>query len=445
MAFGGGTWTAQNQALPGTYINFVSAATANAALSDRGIVTMPLCLDWGPEGEVFEVTNEAFQKQAQRIFGYPYAAEELKGLRDLFSNARTLYAYRLNGGGEAASNDYAVARYGGLRGNALKIGIQANVDDDTQFDVTTYLDTVQVDVQTVSKAEELQMNDYVVFKKDAQLQAVASAPLTGGTNGTNTGTAYQDYLDRIESYSFHVMGLTATDDVTKRLFVSFTKRMREEVGKKFQLVAYNVPNADYMGVISVKNKCLDGAVKGTDGMDYPNEAAAVYWAAGAEAGCRVNASCQNKQYDGEYIIDAAYTQAELKAALKAGEFVFHSVNRTVRVLDDINTMVTTTDTQGDVFKDNQTIRVIDQLANDDAALFAHKYLGVVPNDKAGRISLWSDFVKIRRELLKLRAIEDFSDEDITVEPGDTKKAVVVMDAISVVNTMSKLYMTTTIA
>lgn len=27
----------------------------------------------------------------------------------------------------------------------------------------------------------------------------------------------------------------------------------------------------------------------------------------------------------------------------------------LRVLDDINTMVTTTDTQGDVFKDNQTI------------------------------------------------------------------------------------------
>lgn len=445
MAFGGGTWTAQNQVLPGTYINFVSAATANAVLSNRGIVTMPLSLDWGPEGEVFEVTNEAFQKHTLKLFGYPYAAEELKGLRDLFSNAQTLYAYRLNGGGEAASNEYAVARYCGLRGNALKIGIQVSVDDSTQFDVITYMDAAKVDVQTVSSAGELQPNDYVAFKKDAQLQAVASVPLTGGANGSDTGTAYQDYLDRIESYSFHVMGLAATDDVTKRLFVSFAKRMREEVGKKFQLVVYNFPSADYMGVISVKNKCLDGAVKGTEGMEYPNEAAAVYWTAGAEAGCKVNASCQNRQYDGEYILDVAYTQVELKTAIQSGEFVFHSVNQTVRVLDDINTMVTTSDTQGDVFKDNQTIRVIDQLANDDAVLFANKYLGVVPNDKAGRISLWSDFVKIRKELLKLRAIEDFSGEDLTVEQGDTKKAVVVTDAISVVNTMSKLYMTTTIA
>ena len=36
----------------------------------------------------------------------------------------------------------------------------------------------------------------------------------------------------------------------------------------------------------------------------------------------------------------------------------------MRVLEDINTMVTTSDTQGDVFKDNQTVRVIDQIAKE---------------------------------------------------------------------------------
>ena len=57
MALGGGTFTVQNKELPGAYINFVSAASANAALSDRGIATMPLELDWGAEGEIFEVTD----------------------------------------------------------------------------------------------------------------------------------------------------------------------------------------------------------------------------------------------------------------------------------------------------------------------------------------------------------------------------------------------------
>ncbi|HBF6506491.1 TPA: phage tail protein, partial [Clostridioides difficile] len=47
MALGGGTFVTQNKVLPGSYINFVSATRATSSLSDRGIVAMPLELDWG--------------------------------------------------------------------------------------------------------------------------------------------------------------------------------------------------------------------------------------------------------------------------------------------------------------------------------------------------------------------------------------------------------------
>ena len=97
MALGGGTFTAQNKVLPGTYINFVSAASANTNLSDRGVATMPLELDWGVEGKVFEVTNEDFQKNSMKIFGYAFDDPKMKGLSDLFLGTQTLYAYRLNG------------------------------------------------------------------------------------------------------------------------------------------------------------------------------------------------------------------------------------------------------------------------------------------------------------------------------------------------------------
>lgn len=446
MALGGGTWIAQNKVLPGAYINFVSVASASATLSDRGYCTMPLVLDWGKDGEVFTVTNGDFQKNSQKIFGYAYTDDEMKGLRDLFRNAQTLYAYRLNSDGEKASNAYATAQCSGTRGNDLKIAIQANIDDESMFDVITYLGTSKVDVQTVSAINELEPNDYVTFKADFTLEAVVATALTGGTNGVVTGQSYQDYFDKIESYSYNTMGIVTTDDTVKSLAAAFNKRLRDEMGIKFQLVLYKYPTADFMGVISIKNKCVDGMNKDSEGKKvYPDEAAAVYWTTGAECGCAVNASCQNKAYDGEYQIDTDYTQAELSAAIKAGEFVFHSVNEKVRVLDDINTMVTTTDAQGDVFKDNQTIRVIDQLANDDAYTFNTKYLGIVPNDAAGRTALWSDLVKLRKELQRIRAIENFSDTDVRVAQGDTKKAVVVDNEITVVNAMSKLYMTTTIA
>lgn len=446
MALGGGTFIVQNKVLPGSYINFFSAAAASAAISDRGVATIPLVLDWGKDDEVITVTNEDFQKRSQKIFGYAYTDDRMKGLRDLFIGTQTLYTYRLNSGGVKASNEYATAVCSGIRGNDLKIAIQGNLDEVDAWDVITYLGIDKVDVQTVTAVEQLVANDFVSFKDDFTLAAVAGASLSGGTNGTATNTAYQTYLDKVESYRFNTMGVVTTDDTVKSLFAAFNKRLRDELGIKFQLVLYNYTKPDYMGVISVKNKCTDGAYKDTDGkMVYPDEAAAVYWTVGTQAGCAVNASVQNKAYNGEFEFDVDHTQAELIAAVKAGEFVFHRVDSDVRVLEDINTMVTTTDTMGDVFKDNQTIRVIDELANSDAQLFNKKYLGVVPNDDAGRSALWVDLCKIRKQLQKIRAIENFNEIDVQVEQGDTKKAVVVMGAITVVNAMSKMYMTTTIA
>lgn len=436
MALGGGSFTTQNKELPGAYINFVSAASANAALSERGIATMPLVLDWGCDGEVFEVTSGDFQENSRKIFGYDYTHEKMKGLRDLFANARLLYAYKLTSGGKKAGNAFAEALYCGVRGNDLKITIQKNVDDAAMFDVKTILDASVVDEQTVARAADLAANDFVKFKADAELAAAAAEPLTGGENGSVDGTAYQAYLDKIEAYTYNTMGVVVTDDVTKGMFDSFVKRLRNEMGIKFQLVLYDYAKSDFHGTISVKNRILD------DGF---SEAGLVYWVTGISAGCAINKSNQNRVYEGEFTVDADYTQNDLKKAIKAGEFTLHKTGSDMRVLEDINTMVTVSDAQGDIFKENQTVRVTDQIANDIAVLFDTKYLGAVPNDAAGRISLWSDIVKHHEKLQEIRAIENFSDSDVVITPGNTKKSVVVTDAITVVNAMGRLYMTVTVA
>ncbi len=434
MALGGGTFLTQNKILPGAYINFVSVASASATLSDRGIATMPLSLDWGVEGTVFEVSYADFQKDSLKIFGYSFDSDKLKGLRDLFKNITILYAYRLNTGGAKATNTYATAKYSGTRGNSLKIIIQNNVDIEDMFDVTTVLDNTVVDRQTVSSSEELVANDFVEWKS-AELSVSAGVALSGGTDGTVNGEAHQAYLDKIESYSFNVMGVPTTDDSIKSLYVAFCKRLREEVGSKFQVVLHQKA-ADYEGVINVKN-----TVSG----ESTDKSSLVYWVTGITAGCAVNKSNLNKVYDGEYIVDSDFTQTQLIKSIQTGEFVLHKVGNNVRVLEDINSLVTISDTKGDIFKDNQTIRVIDQIANDIAVIFNTKYLGVVPNDESGRISLWSDIVKHHEQLQDIRAIENFSDKDVVITQGNTKKAVVVNDAVTVVNAMSKLYMTVTVS
>ena len=426
----------QNKELPGTYVNFVSAASANPALSDRGVVTMPLELDWGRDNEIFEVTNADFQKNSREIFGYDYTHEKLKGLRDLFLNAQTLYAYKLTSGGTKANNKYATALYAGVRGNDLKIVIHKNADNAAMWDVQTVLDTAVVDEQTVAEAADLTDNSFVTWNKELTLEEqTAGNPLSGGENGQVTSAEHQAYLDKIESCTYNIMAAAVTDKTVISLYNAFNKRLRDEMGIKFQLVTYNNP-ADHYGVINVKNKTLD---------EGWNEAGLVYWVAGKEAACPVNRSVQNAVYDGEFTVDAALTQTQLKQAIRNGEFAFHKVGSDVRVLSDINSLVTVSDTCGEIFRDNQTVRVVDQIGNDIAVLFNTKYLGVVPNNKAGRISLWSDIVKHHEQLQEIGAIEDFSDGDVIVEQGNTKKSVVVTDLITVVNAMSQLYMTVTVA
>ena len=431
MALGGGVFTTKNKKLPGAYINFISAARATASLSERGYAAMPLVLDWGEEGKVVTVTHEQFIRNCQKIFGYDYTHEKMMGLRDLFRNAQTLYFYKLNKGVKAA-NKFATAKYGGIRGNDIKIVIAANVDEPSKWDVSTYVGTTLMDTQTaVATAKELVSNDYVDFIGSATLEATASTPLTAGTNGTEvTGQEWQDALAALEPYSFNTLGCVSTTDTVKDLCIEYTKRMRDEVGVKFQCVVYKKA-ADDKAIISVENK-----LKG----ESTESGNLVYWVTGASAGCAVNKSCTNKQYDGEFDIDVTYTQTQLEAALDAGKYIFHQVGDDVRVLEDINTLTTFTETEGEDFKYNQTIRVIDQIGNDIAVLFNTRYLGIIPNDRSGRISLWNDIVKHHKELETLRAIEDFEAEDVTVEQGDSKKAVVVNDSITVTNAMAQLYM-----
>lgn len=437
MGLGGGTWLTQNKILPGTYINFISVARASATLSDRGIATIPHTFDWGVQGEVVEVSTGDFQKNSLKLFGYDYTAPELKGLRDLFRNIRIAYLYRLGTGGTKAANDYATAKYAGTRGNALKIVIAVNVDNPDLFDVSVYFDGTLVDTQTAETAADLLNNDFVDWISTAELAATAGTPLTGGTAATLTNGDYQTYLDLIEGYGFNAIGCPSNDTAVKGLFTAFTKRLRDEQGIKFQCVEFNPStNSDYEGVIDVLNATTD-----TDA----NPQDAVYWVTGVAAGTAVNKSATNKVYDGEYTLNVKYTQSQLEAAIKGGKFAFHRVGDTVRVLEDIDSLVNVTLEKGDDFKSNQTIRVIDQIGNDIAVLFNTRYLGVVPNDDAGRVSLWADIVEHHRQLEKVRAIENFSEDDVTVAQGDTKKAVLVSDEVSVVNAMSKLYMAVYVA
>ena len=424
---GGGTYIKQNKVLPGAYFQFISKATATSDLSERGVAAMAFDLNWGVDGAVFEVTAEEVRENCLKIFGYDYSASEMKFIRELFLHASTLYAYKLTSGGTKATNDYATALCSGLRGNDLKVVIKSDVDEPSKFVVSLYFGTTKVDEQIVASASELVANDFVTWKQEAELVVTAGVALTGGTNGTSDTASHQTFLNKIESFpNVNAIGYMGTDEPTKALYVAFTKRMRDEVGIKLQSVVHSHAG-DSIACVNVKNQ-----------VDL------VPWVTGVIAGTEVNKSATNMKYDGELVVNTNYTQKQLEAAIKAGEFILHQIGTEVHVLEDINSMVTTTTEQGEVFKDNQTVRVIDSIATSIANVFCSKYIGKVPNNESGRVSLWSDIVKLHQELSDIQAIENFVSEDIEILQGNEKKTVVVNSAITVVNTMTKLYMKTVV-
>ena len=340
---GGGVFITQNKILPGSYINFVSASRATAALGERGNVAIALPLNKAPN-TVIEITRAEFVKDSVEIIGKEYSSDDVIALREIFRNANRVYIYDTGDGSATVS----------------------------------------------------------------------------------------DIVDTLEPYDFNI--ICAYTDVAEDVaqYIEAVKSWRDDMGKKCQVVVYNREKPNHEGVINVVSTVSD--------TDAPAHAL-IAWVAGAEAGCEVNESCTNKLYDGEYTVITNKTQTQLEDCIKNGQLAFHLVYGVVRLLEDINSLTETTAEKGEDFKSNQTMRVLDQVANDLAKLWNTKYLGKIPNDNAGRASFWAEVVSYHRKLEEIRAIENFDSSLLTVVQGDTKKAVKVDYALTVVNAMAQLYMT----
>lgn len=431
MALGGGTFTVMNKKLPGSYINVVSTATANATLSDRGIVALGVGLRYSPSG-VFEVTSEILNKDSLKLFCCDAGDDSLRRIREVLLNARKVYVYNTNDSGAKATNTYATAKYAGANGNNIKISIVEDIDNTSNYVVSTLIGNTVVDKQSVSKSSKtdaLAANDFVNWKANVALAANASASMTGGTSSQGAGaTSSQNALNAFEKYTFNVLCMGSDSATINNMIISYTKRLRDETGKKFQCVVYNA-DGDHEGVVNVVTR---------ENSDNYNM---IYWVAGALAGCPLNRSLTNRIYDGEYTPIVNETQSQLESYIDGGKFAFHKVGDDVRVLMDINTLKTTTAEKNDDFKSNQTIRVIDQIASDIATIFNTRYIGAVQNSESGRALFKAEIVSHHQELQAMNAIEGFSAGDVTIAQGTEKGAVVVSDAVTITGAMTKLYMT----
>ncbi|NBD24323.1 phage tail sheath family protein [Paenibacillus glycinis] len=434
-----GTYTTQNKVRPGIYVNFESQPKPAGGFGDRGTVTIPLALSWGAPNTV--LTVEAGEDTFGKL-GYTVADPKLRLLREALKRAKTLLVYRLNEGTKASIANEGLtvtARWGGLRGNDITVAVEPSVDDSGLFEVATLVAGFEVDRQTVAAIDALQANEWVVFGGTGAPSLSAGLPLTGGSDGTVLNQHYADYLETIETQDFNTMALPSADATLKGQFVSFCERMREEEGRKMQLVVENYPAADYEGVISVKN----GVVL-ADGTAL-TAAECTAWTAGATAGANVNESLTYTAYDGA--VDAAprLTNSQIIAALQAGEFVFTASGNRAVVEQDINTRTSFTPEKGKAFSKNRVLRVLDGINNDFVRTFGNYFVGRVANNDNGRNLLKNECVDYLKALLNIGAIQSFdAQQDIKVLQGADADSVSIEAVVTPADSIEKIYVKVTV-
>lgn len=435
----GGNFVTQNKVRPGVYVNFAGEGKPLGSVGDRGVMAMALSLSWGASKQVLAIHAG---DDVSVTLGYDITAPQLLLVKEALKRVKTVLLYRLNAGTKAAittGNLTATAKYGGLRGNSLMIVISTNVDDIAKFDVKTLLSGVVMNTQTVANIAGLVSNEWVVFTGTGALAATAGAPLVSGADGTVANSDHTDFMAAIELQDFNTVVYTGTASDLKALYAAFVKRLRDDEGKKIQVVLENYPTADYEGVITVKN----GVIL-SDGTTL-TAAQAAAWVAAASAGAQMNESLTFDSYDDAVDVGTRYTNAQIEAAILAGEFVFVPSEGKARIEMDINSFKSFTPTKGKAFRKNRVLRLLDGINNDFKRIFESFYIGRLDNNVDGRGLLQNEYVQYLKILQEINAIQNFDPQaDVSVQQGIEADSVYVALNVQPVDAVEKIYMKVTV-
>ncbi len=408
---------------------------------------MAICepLSWGPVAVVQTIEAGA---DYTPFTGYGGAVPQNRFLQEIFKGSNRTAApnkvllYRPAAAESAAAavtiGDLTVtALYPGVRGNDISVIVVENEEDN--FTVQTVVDAEIVDEQNVATMAELQANAWVKFSGEGAFTATTGQALTGGADGTVNVPAYATFLTAIEPYKFDVLIYDGTDVNVANSMVSFVKRIAEENGQYAQLVAANLNNPDSRFVINVAS-----GVTLDDGSEL-SAAQACWWVGGAEAGAKYNESLTNAVYPNAVSAAPLRTNGENAALLTAGRLGLFADDGVVRVVQDINSLVTYTPDIGKVYHKNRVIRLCNTIANDIYAQFMQNFIGIVNNNEAGRSRFKAAIVGYLLDIQGAEGIQNFSPDDVEVQPGAELDAVLINLAIQAVDAAEKVYMTITVS
>lgn len=438
----GGTWTSQNKVLPGVYIRFKTGQALGLTVGERGVVTICEPMSWGPVGVVNTVT---LTTDMTPLTGYDITAPQNRFLQEIFKGTNrtsaptTILLYRPTASSSAQATVTtgeltATAVYPGARGNDITIVITELTEPESTFTVSTVVDGAIVDQQTAAQISELVANDWVTWSGTGALAATTGAALTGGADGTVQASAYSTYLTAIEPYKFDIMIYDGSDSTVQTALLAFIERVNENNGQYCQLVANGLTNPDSRYVIN-----SNSPVTLSDGTELTAQQV-TWWLGGAEAGAKYNESLTYATYPGA-VSTTMSTNDQFISDINDGLLDLFAEDGTVKVKQDINSLVTYTEDIGKVYRKNRVMRLCNTIANDIFQQFSANFIGVVNNNEAGRARFQAAIVGYLQQIQDNQGIQNFTSDDVEVLAGTEIDAIVVNVAIQSVDSVEKIYLT----
>lgn len=428
--------------LPGVSVETVAGERA-AQQGVTGVVAMPLTLPWGAK-----VTELSPSDDTRVSLGYRRSDPALKLVNEVLNHANRLILYRLNKGTQAtgtiSSGLTAKAAYGGARGNDLSVIVEASGDG---WMVKTYLDTVEMDNQTVSSAAGFTVNGLITLEGEGAL-AAKTVKLTGGADGD--AESIDNFIAELPLHEYNLIAYTGTSAEDVQKLVGYVKERRDpEVCDMIQLV---------QSVTATDNEAVYHSTVGGKTAGYeltPAEACATM--AGILSRCGISDSATNFDDVAGWIdVSTRLTIEQQKARTQAGEILFVLRNGAVKVLYDINSLTVYTSARPKDWRKGLVVRTHDKYAKDLQLLLEEKVIGYrgtrngIRNSVEGRNLVKGMIAKMTAEeyvgrgYIARRSDEDpqgFSADDISVKLGNERDAIDVKVGIKPNDAIDKIYVT----
>ncbi len=424
-------WEEQNKVRPGVYgRNTSDFDHSNARISDRGVCALPLPLDWGFQGLIPIKRGE---KIINKI-GYTINDEEVKVVREAFKNAKVIYLYNpLKGGAEATKvvGELTVkAKLKGKRGNDITVAIERNLND--TFEVTTFIGTTEVERLTIKEVNDLE-SDFINI--EGQIEEAAGIKLEGGNSGTATNEDYIKFLQEVEKevLSINAIGYIGQVEEIKELFLSFTNRIRDQIGHKIQCVLPNYSEADNEAIYSVKN----GVIINNEELKAED---CVAFVLGAVAGVNLRQSLTFFKYPGATQVTGDLSNEDIEEALLKGEIVFTMArDKSVIIEQDLTTLKTFSVEKPRVLRKGRPSRALDAFDKDVDDLYYNHYIGKLDSNDDDRSILKNEIFKLSKMYEEQRALINVRIEDFEVEEGTEADSVYLAYKLQPLDSIDKIY------